>query len=134
MNCDSQKDLRPNSPTAAASLPPAMIQETGWDILLVLHSDRRCELSLDKLASLASVSGTVVNRWLASLEQRNLVTGAKDSPTGELRALLTKAGRDLLDKYLSAASDLQVGTHTKHHPRNRGAECDAARLALTARH
>jgi CTP-dependent riboflavin kinase len=88
-----------------------MVEETGWDILLVLHSDRTCELSLHKLASLASVSGTVMNRWLAGLEQRKLITGAKDSSSGELRALLTKAGRELLDKYLSATSDLQVGTH-----------------------
>jgi DNA-binding MarR family transcriptional regulator len=111
MNCDSQKDLRPHSPTAAASLPPAMVEETGWDILLVLHSDPRCELSLGKLASLASVSATVMHRWLAGLEQRQLITGAKDSFTGELRAVLTSAGRELLDKYLSATSDLQVVTH-----------------------
>ena len=111
MNCDSQRALRPHSPTAAACLPPAMVEETSWDILLVLHSDRSCELSLDKLASLASVSETVMHRWLAGLEQRTLITGAKDSLTGELRALLTRAGRELLDKYLSATSDLQVGTH-----------------------
>ena len=110
MNCDSQKDLRPHSPTAAASLPPAMIQETGWDILLVLHSDRRGELRLDKLASLASVPEMVMHRWLAGLEQRQLITGAKDSFTGELRAVLTTAGRELLDRYLSATSDLRVGT------------------------
>lgn len=88
-----------------------MVEETGWDILLVLHSDRRCELSLDKLASLASVSETVMNRWLAGLERRQLITGAKDSFTGELRAILTSAGRELLDKYLSATIDLQLGTH-----------------------
>ena len=111
MNCDWQKDLQLRSPTAAAFLPPVMVEETGWDILLVLHSDRRCQLSLEKLASLASVSGTVVNRWLAGLEQRKLITGAKDSSTGELRALLTNAGRELLDRYFAATSDLQVGTH-----------------------
>jgi CTP-dependent riboflavin kinase len=111
MNCESRRDLLPHSPTAAASLPPAMVEETGWDILLVLHPDGRGELSLEKLASLASVSETVMHRWLAGLEQRKLITGAKDSLTGELRALLTRAGRELLDKYLSATSDLQVGTH-----------------------
>jgi len=111
MNCDSQKDLRPHSPTAAATLPPAMVEETGWDILLVLHSDRRCEFGLNKLASLASVPDTVIHRWLAGLEQRQLITGAKDAFTGELRAVLTSAGRELLDRYLSATSSLQVGTH-----------------------
>jgi len=108
MNCDSQKVL--HGPTAAAALPPAMVKETGWDILLVLHSDRRCELSLNKLASLASVPEMVMHRWLAGLEQRKLITGTKDSFTGELRAILTSAGRELLDRYLSATSDLRVGT------------------------
>jgi hypothetical protein len=111
MNCDWQKDLQLRRPKAAAFMPPAMVEETGWDILLLLHSDRRCELSLDKLASLASVSATVMGRWLAGLEERQLITGAKDTFTGELRAVLTRAGRKLLDKYLSATSDLQVGTH-----------------------
>ena len=111
MNGDWQKDLQLRSPTAAAFLPPAMVEETGWDILLVLHSDRRGELSLDKLASLSSVPEGVMHRWLAGLEQRQLITGAKDSVTGELRAVLTSAGRGLLDRYLSATSDLQGGTH-----------------------
>jgi hypothetical protein len=111
MNYDSRKDIQIRSPTASAFLPPAMIEEAGWDILLVLHSDQRCELSLEKLASIASVPATVMNRWLAGLEQRRLITGTKDSFTGELRALLTRAGRELLDRYLSAASDLQLGTH-----------------------
>ena len=31
--------------------------------------------------------------------------------TGEIRAILTAAGRALLDRYLSAASDLQVGAY-----------------------
>jgi hypothetical protein len=98
-------------PSAAAVLPPAMVEETGWDILLALYSDRRSELSLDKLASVVSVPGTVMDRWLAGLAQRQLIAGAKDSLTGELRAALTNVGRELLDRYLTATSDLQVGAH-----------------------
>ena len=45
-----QTDPRRRSPMAAMFLPPAMVEETAWDILLALHSDQRCELSLDKLA------------------------------------------------------------------------------------
>jgi hypothetical protein len=86
-----------------------MVEETGWDILLALYADRRSELSLDKLASLASVPETVMDRWLAGLAHRQLIAGAKDSLTGELRAVLTNAGRELLDRYLTAASDLKVG-------------------------
>jgi hypothetical protein len=88
-----------------------MVGETGWDILLMLYSDRHCELGFDKLASLASVPETVMHRWLAGLEQRRLIAVTKNSFTGELRAVLTGAGRELLDRYLSATSDLQVGAH-----------------------
>src|SRR4051794_12624812 len=49
MSCEWQKDLQMRAPLAAAFLPPAMVEETGWDILLALYSDRRSELSLDKL-------------------------------------------------------------------------------------
>jgi len=106
-----RKDLPMPSPSTVAFLPPAMVEETSWDILLALYWDRRRDLSLDKLASLSSVSGTIIGRWLAGLEQRRLVAGSTDSLTGELRAVLTSAGRELLDRYLSATSDLQVGTH-----------------------
>jgi DNA-binding MarR family transcriptional regulator len=111
MNCDWDKDLQMRRPSAAAALPPALVEETGWDILLALHSDKRCELSLDKLAALISVSQAVMSRWLPGLEQRRLISGATDSLTGELRAVLTSVGRELLERYLTAASDLQVSTH-----------------------
>ena len=110
MICAWRKDSQTRTPTVVAFLPPAMIEETGWDILLALHSDRRQGLSLEKLASLASVSEAVMSRWLAGLEQHKLIAGAMDSLTGELRAALTRAGRELLDRYLSAACDLQLGT------------------------
>jgi hypothetical protein len=111
MNCDWDKDLQMRGPSAAAALPPELVEETGWDILLALHSDKRCELSLDKLAALVSASRAVMSRWLPGLEQRRLITGATDSLTGELRAVLTSVGRELLERYLTAASDLQVSTH-----------------------
>jgi DNA-binding MarR family transcriptional regulator len=111
MSGDLQKSLRIRGGTAVAALPPIMIGETPWDILLALRSDRRCELTLAKLASLVSVSQPVLDRWLAGLEQRQLVTGAKHRFTGELRAVLTSAGRELLDRYLSSTSVLQVGIH-----------------------
>jgi DNA-binding MarR family transcriptional regulator len=111
MNSDLQKNLLMRGPAAAAILPPASMEETPWDILLALHSDRRCELGLAKLASLVSVTQPVLDRWLAGLEQRQLITGAKHRFTGELRAVLTSAGRELLDRYLSATSVLHAGIH-----------------------
>lgn len=92
-------------------LPPPTIEETAWDILLALHSDERRALRLDKLAHLASVSPPVLHRWLELLEQRQLVTGIRLGFRGEHQAVLTQAGRELLDRYLSAAADLQVGAH-----------------------
>lgn len=111
MNYEWQMDLSPRRRTAATLLPPALAEETAWDILLALHSDERCELSLDKLASIVSVPLPVLNRWLALLEQRQLITGATHGVAQEIRAMLTAAGRELLDRYLSAASSLQVGAH-----------------------
>lgn len=111
MSCDRQKDVQVLRPSAAASLPPALVEETGWDILLALHSDRGCDLSLEKLASLVSASEMVMGRWLAALENRRLIAGATDLVSGQVRALLTSAGRELLDRYLSATADLQVSAH-----------------------
>jgi DNA-binding MarR family transcriptional regulator len=110
MSYDWPKTMQMLSRDAAVSLPPAMIEETDWDILLALHSDRRCELTLGKLACLASVTEAGLKQHLAALEQHKLITGAQHQFTSELRALLTTAGRAALDRFLSATSDLQAGT------------------------
>ena len=110
MSTQRQQNLQTRGQAGSAILPPAMVEESAWDILLALHSDRRCDLSLAKLASLASVTPSALNRWLAALEDRRFITGAKHGVTGEPRAVLTLSGRQLLDRYLSASSELQVGT------------------------
>lgn len=110
MNYDWQFDLRPRSRAAASATPPAAVDETAWDILLTLRSDDRCELSLEKLARLVSVPDQVLNKRLAELEEGQLIAGVKNAVTNELRALLTPEARRLLDRYLSATTDLQVGT------------------------
>ena len=111
MNHVWQKVIQNPVLSAASSLPPATVEETAWDILIALHSDRRCELSLGKLAAILSVPELALKRWLALLEDRRLITGTRHASSQELRALLTPAGRDLLDRYLSATSDLQSGAH-----------------------
>ena len=109
MSYDWQMDLRPRSRIAASVAPPATVDETAWDILLALHSDDRCELSLEKLARVVSVPEKVLNQRLAELEEGQLITGVKNEVTKELRALLTPEGRRLLNRYLSATTHLQVG-------------------------
>jgi hypothetical protein len=104
-----QTDLRSRSGFVAAALPPVMVEEAAWDILLALHSPEAADLSMDKLASIASVPLPTLTRWLALLENRQLITGKYVGPTAELRAVLTPAGRDLLDRYLSSTSDLRLG-------------------------
>ncbi|HET6942502.1 MAG TPA: hypothetical protein VFH89_10100 [Sphingomicrobium sp.] len=111
MNCVWLKDLPSGIRTAATFLPPAMAGETGWDVLLALHSDQRRELTLEKLAALISVSKLVLTEWLAALEQRQLISTAKDGSTDNLLAVLTAQGRELLDRYLTATSVLQAGAH-----------------------
>lgn len=108
---DWQTSLRASDYEAARIVPPAALEETGWDILLTLHRDRHCDLTLQKLASVVSAREAEMLQWLASLERRDLITGAKHRVTGELLAVLTTKGRDLLDRYFSAATDLQVGAH-----------------------
>ena len=101
-------ELRPN---VATFMPPPTVEETAWDILLALHSDQGCELKLDKLARLVSVAPSALYRWLELLERRQLVASARHGFSGDLRAVLSPAGRELLDRYLSAAADLQAGAH-----------------------
>jgi len=111
MSSNWKESVRMPRTSAAALLPPALVDETGWDILLALHSDRSRLLGLDKLAAVVSASRDVMRGWLSTLEEQHLITGDQNSVTGELRAELTTAGRELLDRYLSATSDLQVTTH-----------------------
>jgi len=110
MNYPWAMELEPPSRTAAAVTPPATVDESAWDILLMLHNDHRCELSLEKLARVISVPDHVLNQRLAELGEGRLVPGANKGVTNNLRALLPAGGRRLLDGYLSATTDLQVGT------------------------
>jgi hypothetical protein len=109
MNSQWQVVGQNGSRAPEAALPPEAIEEASWDILLALHSDPRCELSLSKLASLASMNERALQQRLAALERRQLVTGAQHRLTGEIRAVLTSSGRTLLDRYISAAGELQSG-------------------------
>lgn len=106
-----QSSLRASDYQAARIVPPATVEETGWDILVALHADRRCNLSLRKLAAMVSVPEGALQEWLAALEDGKLITGARHPSTDELLAVLTEQGRRLLDRYFSATSDLQTGAH-----------------------
>jgi DNA-binding MarR family transcriptional regulator len=108
---DWQTSLQASEHYAAWILPPATVEETGWDILLALHSDRNCRLSLEKLASMASVPLGIIERWLGALEERKLIIGARHPATDEVRAVLTDLGRGQLDRYFSATEGLQAGAN-----------------------
>ena len=43
--------------------------------------------------------------------RRELITAAEHRSTGEILAVLTRKGRELLDRYFSAAGDMPVGLH-----------------------
>lgn len=106
-----QTQLRPCDRATAISLPPAPIEETGWDILLALYFDRHCELGLRKLASVVSIPEAAMNRWLPALEKSGLIAAAEHRSTGELLAVLTRKGRELLNRYFSVAGDLHASPH-----------------------
>jgi hypothetical protein len=95
-------------------MPPATVDETAWDILLALHSDQRGHLSLHRLASVISAPISIIDHWLAALEQGQLITGVEHALTGEIRPILTDAGRELLDNYLLATGALLATLTTKH--------------------
>jgi len=107
---EAHSELKPRYGLATIFLPPAGIEEAAWDILLALGSDDRCELTLDQLARLVSLPEAALIEWLAVLEGNRLVAGVRNEITNEVRAVLTTGARELLDRYLSAASDLQVTT------------------------
>jgi len=111
MMYDWQTTLRTSDYCTARILPPVTVGETGWDILLALHSDRNRRASPRKLASMVSVPEAAIDRWLGALEESKLITGELHPSTDELLAVLTKQGRGLLDRYFSATKDLQVGAH-----------------------
>ena len=111
MQYDWQTNLRPNGNLSAAILPAATIEATAWDILLALHRDRYAKLGLARLACLVSVPQATLIQWLGLLEGRQLITGADIGPNHELGAVLTAAGRELLDRYLSATASLQISAH-----------------------
>jgi hypothetical protein len=92
-----------------ASLPPGNLCELAWDILLALRTEATDVTDLSRLASRASVSISTLVLRLSWLEERRLVAARKHRVTGEFGAILTTAGRESLDMYLSAIDDLQFG-------------------------
>jgi hypothetical protein len=108
MNPYQQINLGIPVPTPEASLPPANVGETGWDILLALHSSHRREMSVRKLGTLLSVPAHVADRWLGWLQDRWLVTTSMEMVDGELGTALTRHGREVLDRYLSAIDALHA--------------------------
>ena len=87
-------------------VPPPSIDEAEWDILLALHGDKVCALSLTKLGSIVSVPAENLTLRLAKLEELELIRGVLNEVTRELRAILTQAGRALLDRYFAATNEL----------------------------
>lgn len=89
---------------ATEVVPPPSIDEVGWDILLALHGDKGCALGLKKLGFIVSVSAETLTSRLARLEEFELIRGVLNEVTRELRAILTPAGRALLDGYFAATN------------------------------
>ncbi len=108
MNYDWQKDVQLECFAHAGFVPPAMFGEAAWDCLLALYADERRELGLDQLAGIVSLPWPSLQRCLVELERQQLVAGELHRNNGEVRAVLTRDGRDLLEKYLSATNKLQI--------------------------
>lgn len=108
MKCDWQKELHMECFARAEFVPPVMFGEAAWDCLLALHANQRHGLKLDRLACLISLPAPSLQRCLVNLERQRLVTGELSERTSEVRAVLTRDGQALLERYLSATSALQT--------------------------
>ena len=95
--------------TRAELFPPPMIGEVAWDILLALAAERHGALGLDRLACLVSARSISMSGSLRDLEERRLISFRTQFAGGQPQPALTRDGRELLDNYLTAASDLQLG-------------------------
>ena len=111
MDHNWQMELKLQDRPPAMFLPPALVEETAWDILMALHSVEGKKPSLEMLRSVVSAPQPILLQWLSLLEEGRLITGEKYGVAQEIRAVLTPAGREILDRYLSVTSDLQIGAH-----------------------
>jgi len=109
MNREWKSDLQIQK-GATAALPPAMIGETGWDVLLALSAREHSGLKLERLAALVSVPIVAVREWLNWLEDRQLIASGRHRFTDEFGAVITRAGSELVQNYLLATSSLQHRT------------------------
>ena len=101
--------------TSLLRVPPPAFSELAWDVLLALHGHKRGRLDLARLSCLASAPPSAVNSALATLESLHFVTARRVGPDGQRQPLLTLYGRDLLERYFSAASGLQSVNIPQRH-------------------
>lgn len=116
-NRASDDDFRPNKALVRRVQKARKIRATffgedlfgdpAWDILLELYS---CELgqqriSVSSASAAADVPATTALRWMAVLEEKNLVAREKDPLDGRrVWISLTSHGRLLMDRYFTAFS------------------------------
>lgn len=81
--------------------------EPGWDILLDLYiaDRRRTEVQVSSVCLDAGVPSTTILRWIARLEEENLVYREADTSDARRRYVrLTDDGRKLMRSVLKALS------------------------------
>lgn len=88
-------------------MPPSLLGEPAWDILLALYclSARGETLSVTGLSHAANVPQTTSLRWSQMLEGRKLITRSRDAADARrAHVSLTVEGRQLMDDYLKSIS------------------------------
>ena len=101
-----QKEPKVRFRTSTELFSPAMFAAPSADVLLALFAHERDGLSLGKLAAMCSALPLKFTEQLADLEDRSLITGHSDPTRGEVRAIFTADGRELVRRHLSASSEL----------------------------
>lgn len=85
----------------------SLFGEPGWDILLDLYiaDRRRTEIQVSSVCLDAGVPSTTILRWIARLEEDNLVYREADTNDARRRYVrLTDEGRNLMRSVLKALS------------------------------
>ena len=89
--------------TRDRNLPPGLVGEPAWDILLALFSENPGELTLSSACYCASVPPATASRWIDVLQSNGLVEKTKHPRDDHIVLVkLTSSGRTIMERCLKA--------------------------------
>jgi DNA-binding MarR family transcriptional regulator len=84
-------------------MPPGLVGEPAWDMLLALYSEQPGCLSLTCLCHGSGVPSSSAHRWVRALEHEGFIERTSPPHGGSAPLLsLTKMGREIVERSLKA--------------------------------